>query len=62
MAKAACTYNPDNDLAKFINKYMNECNYTISTLGIYLTGNVYQCKKIPWITLLRVKCRHLTMI
>lgn len=45
MAKAACTYNPDNDLAKFINKYMNECNYTISTLGIYLTGNVYQCKK-----------------
>lgn len=45
MAKAACTYNPDNDLAKFINKYMNECNYTISTLGIYLTGNDYQCKK-----------------
>lgn len=45
MAKAACTYNPNNALAKFINKYMNECNYTISTLGIYLTGNYYQCKK-----------------
>lgn len=45
MAKAASTYNPDNDLAKFINKYMNECNYTISTLGIYLTGNDYQCTK-----------------
>lgn len=45
MAKAASTYNPDNALAKFINKYMNEYNYTISTLGIYLTGNDYQCKK-----------------
>lgn len=45
MAKAASTYNPDNELAKFINKYMNECNYTISTLGIYLTGTYYQCTK-----------------
>ena len=42
MAKAACTYNPNNGLAKFINKYMNECNYTISTLGIYLTGTEYK--------------------
>lgn len=45
MAKAASTYNPENALAKFINKYMNEYNYTISTLGIYLTGTYYQCKK-----------------
>lgn len=45
LAKAASTYNPDDKLAKFISKCMNDDNYTISTLGIYLTGNNYQCTK-----------------
>ena len=45
LAKAASTYNPDNELAKFISECMNDNGYTISTLGIYLTGNNYQCTK-----------------
>lgn len=45
LAKAASTYNPNNELAKFICDSMNDAGYSISTLGIYLTGNNYQCNK-----------------